>query len=507
MKSVLSIHLDQKGAEIKNKAISRKPVELQILIVKTANSPELLDRFLRNVTKVIKSSKTSSKVVIGVLDDSRQQSALTENLSLIKDMSKEGDRINIEYLSICTEDSYNLVSKMVDFLEESKASSKINPLLFLLTEITSKSYPHDEDKRTTNKLAGGGPIATTNIAFLFGAYIAGKYKYDLESVCITHNDDDIIYKTSDINEAGLPVLVPYDYFQLRENLLKNKLITMSKYIGTKGSPISVIESTLHVVLGILENLRTSVHSNAVSPYPIFDETNYRYFSYSVSEIKNLLPKIVDSALVRMPIAGHITHEGLKRIGGLNSRFDMGNFTLTYPVFSTIPFMPTGVPEYLLPSFLRHTDIEETPAIEPPIFHHRQTPAVGKFDSISNVVDQNALFQFSLESIESEALGLSEGRRSFYNIRTSQIKRLRYIRDYLDFRHSELSSSEPEISESMRKLLSLLSEEKLRTIEKDISNSRKHTKYAKDIVKKYVEASKMWPKFVEMSWKLGKSISV
>lgn len=493
--------LQHKADEVQQKAAQPSKIEAQVVVVKTANNPVLLRRFLDTILQVATDTQALSQIIIGVLDESTQTVVQAENQKTVCNL--EQNTLPIEYASTKNLNELHWLRKLGMILEEEMGYHGLAALYYLLTEnkkvASTALLPRSA---TAIEKYGGGPIASTNVALLYGAHLAGKYSFDLRSVALTHNDDDLLYKTTVNDSKGLPVITPYDYFNFRDRALEQSLITMGKYLGVKGSPVSVVESCCHVVLGILENLRTSVPSGMMSPYPIFDESSHSYVSVPITTIRELIPQIIATALIRKPIAGHVTRDGLERMTSTDIRFDMGNFTLTHPIFSTMPFPPTGVPEYQLPSFMVYLQQKDIVSIEPPMFHHRMNPARGEYGALDHVVDKNALMQFTLEGIVAEEIGLTKGVRSFYEIKTRQLERLRHIRNYLSFRSQELSSTYPDTARTIDKLIAAISDSVLNRIQAEIEAARTSPQYVERGIQRFMNAAERWPKMVEHAWKLG-----
>ncbi len=485
---------------VAEKMQSGAELEAQLLIVKTANNPELLQRFLKNSGELLAVTTVPAQVIIGVLDESCTEAHRTDTSAVVAQAKHSIP--NLEYTTTKNLHEEAWLKKLLYILESELGYAGVAALYFLLTE-NIKNAPIKTFPRHAATITefGGGPIASTNCAFLYGAFLAGKYNYELSKVSITHNDDDIVYKTTEQDESGLPALALFDYFSFRHEALKERLVTMSKYIGVKGSPASTIESCLRVVLGTLENLKNSVSTEFMSQHLVFDAANYRYRSHTVGEIKKILPEIISTALQRTPIAGHVMREGLEKISSAHSRFDMGNFTLAYPIFSTLPFPPVGVPEYILPSFLSQIQKSDAAELEPPIFHHRTNADCGNKRPLSNVTDKNALVQCALENVAGQSLGFAHGARSFFEVKLAQLQRIRTLRDFLSLSRSEIEPSQPEAAEAISTLLQEVAEDTLQRIEEEIRGGISE-RYITKGIQRYIQAASRWEEIVKATWKLG-----
>lgn len=488
-----------------------RPIDAHIVLVKTANNPTLLERCLESVHDCVERTYSGDgDIVVGVLDDSSEHEVRERNAGVCTRFP-----IVSEYLSSDTRAS-SLTAKMISTLQQADPYYLVAGL-GLTTELMHQEWKLcDSSRRLSSEYRlGGGPISTSNIAALLAAYIAGKHNFQLENTLFTHTDDDIVYATIGANNQGLPVLVEHDFFSEREEIFSEPRVAISggKYLGVKGSPAGVIESTAHVVTGIIENNRSFVPENAVSPYPVFNPQDFTFSRRSVREMYAMIPEIIENGILRIPTVGMVLPSGLDSyLDNHNFRYDQGNYTVRGSTLRLTPFPSAGVPEYLVINMLKEIypdseDYEKAVQIETGIFHHRTNAADGRFGPLTNMVNKQSVIQLGLEA-SSLTLGVPH-RASFYRNKLQTLKRLETLSQYLSLKSVELQSKNDTQSylnqKAIMRLLEQISLPQLTAIRNEIEENfaaPKNRLRALKGARRFTRFARVWPGIMDKVYQLG-----
>lgn len=391
IRATLEEKREQIRQELKYHGEEPRTLRKQVIILKTQNSPDLVDRFLSHLLINIRNTEAQSTVEVGILDDSTPQVVEVDYNEVLETYRQKG--VKIHYFRVNEQNSGSFIGRLrnraLELMNQAGKSRYEKQKMLLALQILiseemrlPKHLDHDPDKRTDGYIAahystmGKGHQSTDNLGSLLGAFILGSSNTPLNCGIITHNDDDIIYATLS-SPRGIPEFKLHDYLAEREILFRDPQTEFSagKYVGVSGSPIRNISTALDIAVGILEMDKPHISPNAPSPYYVFDSRTSSFKALSVREALEALPDIIESFLNRTPNTGFKTRESfLPWLNSRNLRFDQGNFSMIgtlerqfpSPTGGIIEFVQTGV----LKTLARKKYISRFFRIEEPILHVR-----------------------------------------------------------------------------------------------------------------------------------------
>lgn len=522
-----------------------RSIETQIVVVKAANDPETLGTFLDNFRKSLLETSAGSKVLIGIVDDSTARVPRREMEEVIS-QSGVGEPV---YLRVQEQNSSTLLgrirNRILDNTEltEGEKSDRLKAFQYLLSERGKIPKPDDDLNNTsdgyiseTYSALGHGHMSTGNMAALTSAYMMGLERTDYTKAIFTHRDDDVFFDTLRFVEDR-PQHKSFDSFAERQVLFSDPRtqMTVGKYAGASGSPLSILANTMEVVNGVLSLRRGFIAPNAPTPYTIWNRKTGEFEKLSVQEAFDNLPSIVESALERAPITGFKTKESLRWLSVSNVTFmDQGNYSMTGTLARRFPINTGGLMEYTLPMLLksvyRDEDISRLIRLETPPFHLR-TPRTRGGDTFDGDLTDGAIHPYSVDQkiIEhlletddelifkiQEAYGdfgittnmLLDHMPKMDTRRARKIGKIKMLRSSIGFRFEDLKRS-PHIDQSiftaLQRLLDTSSEEKMASIQQVMDKELMNTNRVECVRKNihlYLESVKHWPRLFDTAYQLG-----
>lgn len=364
-------------------------------MVRTCNSPHLLKRYIHSIQEQIQHTKTSSKIILGIADDSTTVLEAEENANVL---AQSG--IETEHVVIKDQSKLSLLQMVYDqMLQEFPKEEAKKAIYYFFSEhgnLTGKELKLTG--RLNGQDLGGGHASTANISALISAYMLGLQNANLENSLFTNNDDDILYQQLCKDKDGNLVTSQHDYFLERQELFENTqaLLFSGRYTGVSGSPISAARNSTRIVNEIIEN-----RENDLPQFPLYDEKTGNFQLLTGVEAYNNLPQIIDFILQRSPNIGFKIND--KKIN--SHHFSQGNYSLAAKFASVLPSVPGGVPEMayvnMMKTLLDSRDLGGLFANEPPVFHHRVNRQSGNaFEGnlLQGAISNHTLDQLALEKI-------------------------------------------------------------------------------------------------------------
>jgi len=540
-----------------------RKLALQTVIIKSANSPFLLERFLTHMGENLANTSAEAPIRIGVVDDSSHAVQQYEYERVINE-ARRALKMDITYLRLGEQNSSTLIGRIRNeaiarMRHHGAPESEIRKMLLALQYLTTEEFkvrtPDKNPADTSDgyiaqnySTLGNGSHANNNAASFLGAFIAGREGAPIDEFIVTHNDDDIIYRTLDAR-SGLPQFQNWDYLGEREVLYADPKtsFTAGKYVGVSGSPLRMVTTACEIALGIIENNRGHVPPNALSPYYLYDPTNGAFSHMTVSESLARLPEIIDGFLARTPITGFKISETFDQwLTARNVRFDEGNYTVSgslerrapSPVGGIMEFIQTGV----LKSLHRGEDISRVLRLENEILHLRQTRPNGGDAFAGNALagsmnsytkDQILLHEIiragnsQLVQLAQEAYGdsglnsqmLGELMPNISTIKMQSIDSIRCMKKTLECTLDQLKSNQGisnPLTIQLQRLLDTASDENLDRItatwgsratdrsELSIAADKKDLNRVTKYTRRFLEASKYWQSLYDIAYDLGKT---
>jgi hypothetical protein len=525
-----------------------RKIGLQVVVVKTANDPELLTRFLTHIKNDLQTTNTESPVCIGVVDDSTKDVPSSEMLKVIQESGIK----NVGYVRIKGQDNSTLIGRIQQKLSQSmghephfRQKGARLALHYLLSErgqigdvdTALRNLTKEEESRDLFAHMGGGPMAMTNVAALLGAYMMGLRGVSPSHALFTHHDDDLVYQTLDHDASGVPRIGRHDFFREREILFGDPQTAFSagRYVGVSGSPLFLLRSVLEIANGVLANDVNLVSHRAPSPYPIFDERTGKFQSMTTAEIKHMLPEIISRFLSRIPNTGFVTNESYDGQSGNHTIFfDQGNFTMIGDLARRIATATGGLMEYTLPPLLkslyRDTEINRLIRPEEGLLHLRVArPRGGEYykgniiaGSIQPYIQEQIAIELILHTdpelavLVQQAFG-DAGITSELLVRQTPMfcaRRQRYIdsiialHTVLKMRLDQIIQYHPEdlfLAEGLGNLLELSSPAMMQYMQQVLDGVAQDTNFlqcTRKSIRRYLKAASYWPNIFDAAYQLG-----
>ncbi|OGG32680.1 hypothetical protein A3I51_06225 [Candidatus Gottesmanbacteria bacterium RIFCSPLOWO2_02_FULL_38_8] len=516
----------------------------QTIVVKTANAPHLLHRFLTSAIEMVKKSSFSERLRFGVVDDSTSEEIRQQNNQVVETLAAESG-LPIELLATHFQDSTTIIGRLRNILLQKAQNNGFSlegrkgiaqSLQLLLTDRFEVKTPDDNPLNFSDEWIrehysslGGGPKSTTNVALLLNAYLAGRSETPLERSIFTLNDDDIVYGSMVVDDE-LPKFTGYDFLQERKILFSDPETQFvgGKYVGTTGNPTALIKSALEIATDIITTAQNEFIQDNPSPYHIYDYQTDTFKQITVREAFQLLPEIINHFLARVPLTGFKLPD--TRIPD-KWIFDQGNFSLTGKLAAEFPFPVTGFGEFIMlgvfKTYLRHSDLKRALTLETPIIHLRS----GRVDNLDiyagkliagTTTSEDRLNQLYLETLLNQfGHHLDPYLKTFFQdervtaeILSSFIPKLAEVRgntpevvktlrdillQRLDEYRKEYSSNHPLIA-SLTRLTNEVPDEILEKI--FYQPSPDEIKMTRLYTKKFIRAAKIWPDIIHLAWELG-----
>jgi hypothetical protein len=558
---------DNINSQIKNKEIevgqsleqgeSLRLPSLQVVIIKTKDSPELLDRFLFHLIEARNHTISDRLLKVGILNDSRDEVNEAAYQRAIA-ASRNSLGTDIAYLRTAEQTTgSSLLGKirneaLARMRLEGKSDSEQKQMLYalklLVTEELRGMSPLDRNPEETSDehiknvyaQVGKGPLASNNIASLLSSYLIGEMKVPVDEAIVTHNDDDIIYGSLGTTTDGLPLYENWDFFRERDVLFSDPKthFVIGKYVGVSGSPLRVLSSAYETV----ERLLAFTSSNAKdvkSPFYTLDPTTAEFNHLTTEQAIQQLPEIIEHFLSRLPITGFLTSgDAKKEFNPSDLRFDLGSYTMRGNLENKLPTPIGGVAEFiqrgLLKSMLTRNEFKRMVRFEKGSLHLRavkpedaqaykgsdplESSATSYvhnqvvFERVINTESSSFSEQPQIEldgntfTFTKELLG--KNMPSLKVINDSIVDYIRNKRSDLLVQLEDVQSTYGElhpITVAIKKLLSVTTGERLaqteQVWEEDID--KKKLTDMEDYVKRIIRAYNYWPFFHSIAYDLGR----
>lgn len=327
-----------------------------IIILRTYNSTELLQRSVESFILGIKNTKIKSIHFI-VFDNSTNKDIISANIKYLNLLNE----LNVYYINSRSPDINGFIGFIYKNLDRA-----------LIGKFTSFfKLPNFDKLKTVESLDG---ISGTGISHYFarlaGIAYAKSMKLNLLNCIFTFPDDDVIYRTIESKPNQTPHEVIYDFIGARETLFKKgALFTTGKYLFHHGNVWVSLERDL---LGI---------SNALESYYILDNKfqktnqfvflNEKYQIPTGKEYIDLIPTIYQYMLKRSSIINPILPDHFLHYDKTKLTHDMGHYSVRGDLLHRY-----GIPSTLVEPFLQkimllvEDNFSKKIGIEPGIVHRR-----------------------------------------------------------------------------------------------------------------------------------------
>lgn len=513
----------------------KKTAVTQAVTIRTNDSPDLLRRALSAVTEGRDRSRTKSRIVIGVLDNTEDPVIKARNKKVVSESGAD-----IRYLSTQeTEHGTPLRRTLEKALERAAEqdidqSEVLHAYHYLLTE-----QPELRSLLFLDNLkVGKGGNATSNVATLLGAYMLGATGTSQENGVITHYDHDVIPGKTLLLHDSVPDFELFDPYAQREEAFKNpdRMISTGKYTGTAGDPFGTAEVALRVTKGILDDIHEDADPSRESEYSLYDASTDSFRSLTVQEAYDNLPDIVHSFLVRAPNTGFLTADGpeLTAFNSANIKFDGGNYTARSELARTVPVPPTGIQEFGVLGPLKALYAEVDPYdlihVETPTMHMRaELPAEldvhagGLLNgTYGRIIRHQILVECALDrdpSLKREIIRAfggtpvtSEVHDEMPRLNTDantqkkkRIEHMRQTRDQIKVIADGLAGTDP-VKQSLMELIDEFNDGTLDTIVQTLAPSSQKDADVQVMIqairKNYLPAIRLWPLLFDAAYEVG-----
>lgn len=518
-----------------------KRISNQAVVIRTVGEPTLLRRNLTALKRGIDTTRATTSITVGIVDDSQDEPTRMANRRAMAEVGLDGFYVStqeIENDSILTK-----IRKRAVTLAQRRGIPEAEVLQayqYLLTEQKDINHPIF----SSDMSVGRGSNATCNVATLMGAYMLGASKTPETEGVITHYDNDVIPGLSLTRENGIPSFFTFDQFAARDEKFANAdtLLSAGKYAGIAGDPFGTAEIALRVTSGILADYQTGNHDE-MSPYTVYDASSHTFLQITKAEAFQRLPEIIHSFLIRAPITGFLTREDLN-FDSATIKHDGGNWTHRDTLARRVPSAPTGVHEFsiLAPTkvLYSYVPMESLIQVEEPAMHIREDLPTdidihqgGLLSGThGRIIQHQILLELALqqrpdlvseilhalgqEQVAANAIDALPKLNTGANIaatigvgepvtKNQRLARVRELRDTIARQTSNLANN----AGSIKKSIGLLTQEFNETALSDIEHALSPNQNAADIRKMiaalekyYIPALIVWPTLYDAAYQIG-----